>query len=191
VEKLIPGCYVTILSVVVQTIHHFVLFPSTNTERKAKGKKEEEEEEEQKKMGSTSTTSSLVLEEATIEDFPAIRDIWFAAFTQPVIGELFPDSPGMRQWVLNDWHLNDFKTRPFQKYLRVVDTASRDEQGRPRVVAFGKWDLSMPQERGRRFPQWHPSSPYERCEELINSLDKERMRVMGDEKHYCKDGPVI
>lgn len=142
-------------------------------------------------MGSTSTTSSLVLEEATIEDFPAIRDIWFAAFTQPVIGELFPDSPGMRQWVLNDWHLNDFKTRPFQKYLRVVDTASRDEQGRPRIVAFGKWDLSMPKERGRRFPQWHPSSPYERCEELIDGLEKERMRVMGDEKHYCKDGPVI
>ncbi|PCG94400.1 Acyl-CoA N-acyltransferase [Penicillium occitanis (nom. inval.)] len=137
-------------------------------------------------MGSTSTTT-LVLEEATIEDFPAIRDIWFAAFTQPVIGELFPDSPGMREWVLNDWHLNDFKTRPFQKYLCVADTASRDEQGRPRLVAFGKWDLSMPEERGRRFPQWHPSSPYERCEGLIDALEKERRRVMGDEKHYYLD----
>ncbi|KAL3705681.1 hypothetical protein TMatcc_009354 [Talaromyces marneffei ATCC 18224] len=106
-------------------------------------------------MGSTSTTSSLVLEEATIEDFPAIRDIWFAAFTQPVIG--------------------------------AIPRLSGDEQSRPRLVAFGKWDLSMPEERGRRFPQWHPSSPYERCEEFIDILEKERMRVMGDEKHYYLD----
>lgn len=133
-----------------------------------------------------STANSLVLEPATLEDVPAITELWFAAFTQPVIGHLFPNTPGMHKWH-RDWHLNDFQTKPYQKYLRVVDTNSKDEQGRPRLVAFGKWDLSMPEERGRRFPQWHADSPYQDCEDLITTLEKERKRVMGDEKHYCMD----
>lgn len=133
-----------------------------------------------------STANSLVLEPATPEDVPAITEIWFAAFTQPVIGQLFPNTPGMHKWH-QDWHLRDFQTKPYQKYLRVVDTSSKDEQGRPRLVAFGKWDLSMPEERGRRFPHWHADSPYQECEDLITTLEKERKRVMGDEKHYCMD----
>lgn len=131
-----------------------------------------------------STTNSLVLEPATPEDASAITELWFAAFTQPVIGKLFPNTPGMHQWHL-DWHLDSFQTKPYQKYLRVVDTESKDEQGRPRLVAFGKWDLAMPEERGRRFPHWHADSPYQECEDFIAALEVERKRVMGDEKHYC------
>jgi len=33
--------------------------------------------------------------------------------------------------------------KPFQKYVKVIDTESVDEQGRPRIVAYAKWDLSM------------------------------------------------
>ena len=131
-----------------------------------------------------STINSLVLEPATPEDVPAITELWFAAFTQPVIGKLFPNTPGMHQWH-RDWHLDSFQTKPYQKYLRVVDTESKDEQGRPRLVAFGKWDLAMPEERGRRFPHWHADSPYQECEDFIAALEVERKRVMGDEKHYC------
>ncbi|KAJ5814481.1 hypothetical protein N7474_006258 [Penicillium riverlandense] len=133
-----------------------------------------------------STTNSLVLEPATAEDVPAITELWFAAFTQPVIGHLFPNTPGMHQWH-RDWHLGDIQTKPFQKYLRVTDAASRDEQGRPRLVAFGKWDLAMPDERGRRFPHWHADSPYQECEDFVDELEKARKRVMGDKKHYYLD----
>ncbi|KAJ5086875.1 hypothetical protein NUU61_008182 [Penicillium alfredii] len=135
-------------------------------------------------MGSVS--NSLVLSPATQEDIPAIVDVWFDAFTQPVIGKLFPDTPGMRQW-FRDCHTLDMQTKPLQKYVRVVDEDAKDAQGRPRLVAFGKWDLSTPEERGRRFPLWHIDSPFQDCENLIKGLDGERKRVMGDQKHYYLD----
>ncbi|KAJ6143116.1 hypothetical protein N7471_002569 [Penicillium samsonianum] len=132
-----------------------------------------------------STTNSLVLEPATPEDVSAITEVWFASFTQPVIGQLFPNTPGMHQWH-RDWHLGDIQ-KSHCKYLRVIDTESKDERGRPRLVAFGKWDLAMPEERGRRFPHWHADSPYQECEDFIEELEQARKRVMGDEKHYYLD----
>ncbi|EKV13917.1 hypothetical protein PDIG_35700 [Penicillium digitatum PHI26] len=129
-----------------------------------------------------STTNSLVLEPATIEDVPAITEIWFASFTQPLIRQIFPNTPGMHQWH-RDWHMADIQKSHY-RYLRVVDTEAKDKQGRPRLVAFGKWDLAMPDERGRRFPIWHADSPYQLCEEFIAELEQARKRVMGDEKHY-------
>ncbi|KAJ6019841.1 hypothetical protein N7499_003052 [Penicillium canescens] len=123
-----------------------------------------------------STANSLVLEPATPEDVPAITEVWFAALTQPVIGHLFPNTLGMHKWH-QDWHHGDFQTKPYQKYLRVVDVNSKDEQSRSRLVAFGKWDLSMPEERGRRFSHWHADSPFQECEDFISALEKERKRV--------------
>ncbi|OBT78897.1 hypothetical protein VF21_02818 [Pseudogymnoascus sp. 05NY08] len=133
-----------------------------------------------------STTNPLVLELATAEDVPAIIDVWFAAFTQPSMRKLLPDTPGMREWHHN-WHLGNFQNRPDTKYLRIVDPKSKDEQGRPRIVAFGVWDLAMPEERGRRFPPWHPDCPQEACEAFIATLESERKRVMGDVKNYYLD----
>jgi hypothetical protein len=133
-----------------------------------------------------STTPSLVLEPATVEDVPAITEIWFAAFTQPVIGQLFPNTPGMHEWH-RDWHLGNMQNKPDIRYIRVVDRESKDEQGRPRIVAFAVWDLAMPEKRGRRFPPWHADSPHQACEDLITGLEKERKRVMGDEPHYCME----
>ncbi|KFY26987.1 hypothetical protein V491_01093 [Pseudogymnoascus sp. VKM F-3775] len=133
-----------------------------------------------------SITNSLVLEPATAEDIPAMIEIWFAAFTQSSITKLLPDTPGMREWHL-EWHHRNFQTIPSIKYLRVVDTASKDEQGRPRIVAFGVWNLGIPEEQGRRFPPWHPDCPQEACEDLISGLEKERKRIMGDVRNYYLD----
>lgn len=133
-----------------------------------------------------SATNHLVLEPATAEDVPAITEVWFASFTQPVIGQLFPNTPGMHEWH-REWHRSNIQTKPNAKYLRVVDTASKDGQGRPRLVAFAVWDLAMPEERGRRFPPWHADSPHQACDDLITRLEMERKRVMGDERHYCME----
>lgn len=133
-----------------------------------------------------STANSLVLEPATEEDIPVMIEIWFAAFTQPSIRKLLPDTPGMREWH-REWHLRNFQTMPSVKYLRVVDTESKDEQGRPRIVAFGVWDLGKREEQGRRFPPWHPDCPQEACEEFISGLEKERKRIMGDVRNYCME----
>ncbi|KAJ5494605.1 hypothetical protein N7463_010692 [Penicillium fimorum] len=132
-----------------------------------------------------SAANSLVLELATPEDVPAITEVWFASFTQPVIRQLFPNTRGMQQWQ-RDRHHEDIQKSHY-RYLRVVDIESKDQQGRPRLVAFGKWDLAMPDERGRRFPLWHADSPYQQCEHLISELEKARKRVMSNEKHYYLD----
>lgn len=62
---------------------------------------------------------------------------------------------------------------------------SRDAHGRPRIVAFAKWDLAMSEERGRRWPVWHADQPGRECEEFLATLERNRRRVMGEEKHYC------
>jgi hypothetical protein len=33
---------------------------------------------------------------------------------------------------------------------------------------------AMPDERGRRFPQWHADSPYQECEDFIAELEQAR-----------------
>lgn len=131
-----------------------------------------------------SAAHPLVLEMATREDVPAMTEVWFAAFSQPIIKELFPDTPGMHEWN-RQWHIGNIQRSNF-KYVRILDLESKDGQGRHRLVAFAAWDVAMPEERGRRFPPWHADSPRERCDALIDQLEKERWRVMGNEKHYCK-----
>lgn len=127
---------------------------------------------------------NLVLEPAALEDIPTIADLWFASFTEPLVRHLFPDTPGMRKWVRDEWYTADFH-KPHFKYVRVVDTEAKDEQGRPRIVGFAKWDTSTPQERGPRFPPWHDDSPKEECEGMIGGLNDERIRIMKDQGHYC------
>lgn len=131
------------------------------------------------------TASTLKLEPATLEDVDAITELWFAAFTDPDMRQLFPDTPGFRQW-WTEANRSDMINKPFQKYLKVVDTASTDEQGRPRIVSYAKWDLGTLAERGRRYPPWHEDSPGDKCEGFFIELEQDRKRVMGDLRHYCR-----
>ena len=134
--------------------------------------------------------TSFVLEPATADDVPAMTELWFAAFTQPSIKQLFPDTPGMHEW-WSGWHRSNFTSRPSARYLRVVDTASKDANGKPRLIAFGVWDLAMPDDRGRRFPEWHRDSDKQGCDALVDGLEAERKRVMGGRKHYCTLAPFV
>ena len=130
------------------------------------------------------TTSPLKLEPLTLEDTPALVNIFFAAFANAGPPDIFPDTPNIRQW-LADANSRDIINKPFQKYLKVVD-ASQIENGRPRLAAYAKWDLSMPDERGSRYPPWHPDMPAEACDAFFGKEEENRMRVMGDVKHYCR-----
>ena len=128
--------------------------------------------------------STLQLEPCTIEDIAALTDLWFAAFTDPELCRLFPDTPLVRKW-LEEANRHDFLNKPFQRYLKVVDTQLLDAHGRPRLAAYAKWDLSMPEERGRRYPPWHEEMPGKACDEYFRKEEENRRRVMGDRKHFC------
>ncbi|KAJ5594628.1 uncharacterized protein N7459_000836 [Penicillium hispanicum] len=129
--------------------------------------------------------TSLKLEPVTLDDVPAITELWFATFTDPDMQHLFPDTPNIRQW-WDDANRQDLLNKPFQKYLKIVDPECSDDQGRPRLAAYAKWDTAMVDERGRRFPPWHADTPASDADALFNRFESNRRRVMGDEKHYCK-----
>ncbi|KAJ5691970.1 Acyl-CoA N-acyltransferase [Penicillium macrosclerotiorum] len=132
------------------------------------------------------TPSALRLEPATLEDIPAIAELWFEVFTDPMMRHLFPPTPGVRQW----WekaNRDDFINKPFQRYVKIVDPESNNANGQPRLVAYAKWDLAMVAERGSRFPPWHEDQPAGDCDNFFGSLEKERQRVMGDRKNFYLD----
>ncbi|KAJ6108243.1 acetyltransferase [Penicillium sp. IBT 18751x] len=133
-----------------------------------------------------STSSTLKLEPLTIEDNSALTDLWFAAFSDPILRRVFPNTPGVRKWLENA-NAHDLLNKPYQRYIKVVDTASKDAEGRPRIAAYAKWDLSMPDERGRRYPPWHEEMPAELCEAFFMKEEANRKRVMGDTRHFYLD----
>lgn len=129
-------------------------------------------------------TNSLRLEAVTLDDVPAITEVWFAAFTDSDMLRLWPDTPGVRKW----WHdaiYTDILNKPFQRYVKIVDTEATDIHGRARIAAYAKWDLAMPAERGRRYPLWHEDMPGQDCDAFFQREENERRRVMGGQKHYC------
>jgi hypothetical protein len=134
-------------------------------------------------MGSVRTP--LVIEPATADDIEALNEIWFTAFAKDAgMMRLFPDTPVLRAWMA-DCHAHDFKNRPYQFYLKVVDPDMKDAQGRPRVVAYGKWDSKTAEFRGPRFLPWAEETPADECTKVFNTLEANRRRVMGDVEHCC------
>ncbi|KAJ6054137.1 uncharacterized protein N7446_010149 [Penicillium canescens] len=97
-----------------------------------------------------------------------------------------PDTPGVRQW-MTEANLNDMQQKPYQKYIKIVDPTTKDATGQPRLAAYAKWDLSMPDQRGPRFPPWHADQPSQDCNAFFGKLEDDRKRVMGDRKHYYLD----
>lgn len=125
----------------------------------------------------------LELHPATPTDIPALIETWYASFTDETIRHFWPNTPPIHDWWTNA-HTTDMTTKPFQKYLKVIDP-SATERGQARIVAWAKWDLSMPAERGRRFPAWHAEQPGAETEAFFGKMEKARERVMGGRKNYC------
>lgn len=126
----------------------------------------------------------LVLQPATLDDIPDLTALWFETFTDPAMQHLWPDKPGIRNWWA-EANRGDMTEKPYQKYVKVVDPESKDANGRPRIVAYAKWDLAMPDERGPRFPPWHEDMNKQECENFFNAMEINRKRIFGDMKHYC------
>lgn len=123
--------------------------------------------------------TTLKLEPATAEDIPAITSVWYAAFSTPAMLALFPDTPNVRRW-WDDTNREDLLNNPFRVYLKVVDTAADN-----RLVAYGKWVLSMPDEDVSRFPAWPVDCDAKKNDDFFGALARERERLLGGTKNYC------
>ncbi|GJP87118.1 hypothetical protein AnigIFM59636_008901 [Aspergillus niger] len=122
----------------------------------------------------TSThTSPLRLEPATLEDLPALTDLWYNAFTTESMRTIWPDTPGVRQW----WHEaneHDMRHKPGEKFLKVVDTSQNG-----RIVAYAKWSLQTAEERGARWPAWHPDMNPVHNDAFLKQLETYRAALVG------------
>ncbi|KAH7174580.1 acyl-CoA N-acyltransferase [Fusarium flagelliforme] len=138
----------------------------------------------------TSQTSpdskSLRVEKVVLDDISTLTEVWFAAFTDEGIRRIWPDTPAVRNW-WTEANKHDLLHKPFQHYIKVIDPQTQDPRGRPRIAAFAKWDTEMPEGRGRRYPPWTEDQPSQICDEFIAKEENERLRVMGDQKHYYLD----
>ncbi|KAJ4313777.1 hypothetical protein N0V84_009238 [Fusarium piperis] len=132
------------------------------------------------------TLNALRLELATPEDITAMVDLWFEAFKDPDMQRLWPGTPGVRKW-WHDANYHDILHKPTARYVKVIDPDTLDAHDRPRIAAYAKWDTAMPEERGRRYPPWHQDMPGEECQAFFQREEDERERVMGDQKHYCRE----
>jgi hypothetical protein len=112
-------------------------------------------------------------------DISAITELWYNAFNIPQNLQMFPDTPGVRQW-WNEAHRQDILHNPHRRYLKVVDVTSPGF-----IVAYAKWDLD-PQQSGPRFPPWHEESDHQACNELFGMLEKERNKFFGEKQFYCR-----
>lgn len=126
---------------------------------------------------------ALRLEPATLEDIPAITELWFTVFNDPLMSHMMPNTPAVRQW-FSDTNTTDMNTKPYQKYLKVIDPSTQ-VAGRPRIAAYAKWDLSMASERGPRFAPWHAEQPGPDCDAFFGAMEEKRQRLYGDRKNFC------
>lgn len=124
----------------------------------------------------------LQLQYMTADDVPAAIKVFYESFIN--LHEIFPDTTKMRQW-FHDFFVDDIVNKNAMQYVKIEDYKSLDERGLPRLVAFAKWDCSMPDDRGPRFPAWSEDQSKETCDAFVGKLEKERKRVMGDERHIC------
>lgn len=126
---------------------------------------------------------ALRLETATLEDIPDLTELWYLVFNDPVMRKMMPDTPDVRDW-FSETNRIDMIKKPYQKYLKVVDPDTTPN-GRPKVVAYAKWDTSTPEERGPRFAPWHSGQPAEECDKFFGAMEVQRKKMYGKEKHFC------
>ncbi|KAJ5702270.1 hypothetical protein N7488_009818 [Penicillium malachiteum] len=129
-------------------------------------------------------SQALKIEPVTAGDSSTLADLWLVAFSDSHSRQLFPDTPGVRKW-LEDVISHDILDHPFQHYMKIIDTESKNNNGGTPIVAYAKWDFSLPEERGPRYPPWHDDMPKDLCEAFVARGENNRRRIMGNTKHIC------
>lgn len=123
-------------------------------------------------------SSRFKIEPVTLEDIPALTELWYTAFSIKENLQMFPNTPGVRQW----WNEANSAAleKPDMRMLKVIDMQSPD-----RIVAYAKWNLAA-HKYGARYPPWHEDSDQELCAKLFGLTQEYRERVLGSQEHYCR-----
>ncbi|EWC46358.1 hypothetical protein DRE_04301 [Drechslerella stenobrocha 248] len=121
----------------------------------------------------------LIVDTVAIDDISTIVSIWYKAFCSPDMRRMFPDTPGVRKW-WDETIRMDLLEKPQQMYLKVM---AEDE-----IVGYAKWDLCTTVDR---YLPWHPDMDQDACNSLTTFTKKERDRVVGNKRYYCRQPVAI
>ncbi|RAL13812.1 GNAT family N-acetyltransferase [Aspergillus homomorphus CBS 101889] len=129
--------------------------------------------------------ATLQVQPVTEADLPALTRIFYAGFTTAIDRQMFPDTPGLRAWWA-DANRHDLLHKPGVRFLAVVDPTLAHSDDDDKLISYVKWDLD-PENRGRRFPEWHPDTDGELCDQFFGGCDAVRREVMRGRGHYYLD----
>ena len=111
-----------------------------------------------------------------MEDIPKLIDVWYTAFD---MGDLFPDTPKVREW----WNIgihDDFKDSETQIYLKVVDTSTG------RIAGYANWHWGDTIKTWKeRYPPFSDDTNATAADAFFGGMDVNRQRIMGGKPHYC------
>ena len=122
--------------------------------------------------------SAFLLQKVKPEDFPAVVDVLYKAFDNPVERMRFmgPDTPEQRQWLVNDYRTKT-ESDPADFWIKIVDKDSGA------VVAVADWQLhpnSFPTDKGPPPRPWLSIDPELQQKEAELSVQTRARRT----KHY-------
>ena len=129
----------------------------------------------------------LTLEEATIDDVPALTDVYMQAFQLPITLATFPRIPSVRAW----WEAQNREALISDQTVRFVKIIDADN-----IIAYAKW-IFPPAEKGAAsggddpdaMPEWPEGSDKALCDNFYGGLAREHKRIMGDRPHYREYDP--
>lgn len=126
----------------------------------------------------------LRLMRAEKSDISQLVDLYFSTFKSPLVLRLKPNIPPVREWYRQRLKIDIDK--PHIRIYKVME--AQDELVRPsdEIVAFAQWSsphTEPPQENLTKFPTDGDATLFE---EVISKVLEKRMKIMGEEAHWCK-----
>jgi hypothetical protein len=117
-------------------------------------------------------------------DIPQLVDLYFDTFKSPLVLRLKPDIPPVREWYRKNLE-SDIK-KPHIQIYKVVEAQAESVQATDEIIAFAKWSsphTEPPQENPTELPVDGDVALFR---EVISKVGEKRMKIMGEEKHWCK-----
>lgn len=140
------------------------------------------------------------LQPATPADAPEMTDVFFKAFSNPLIRAAFPDTDDMRKWFIQMLTKSIKQMEAGESdelFFKVVEIDDQERNQQPRIAAFSQWKLpaQTASESSQKTDKkeesesvWPEFCNQELCRRLFGILAARREKFMGDRPYLCRSG---
>lgn len=129
---------------------------------------------------------TYTISRASVGSIPSIVNVSLAAFSDPVIRTIYPDSPPAREWLASSINFSMTSSPDSQNTIYMIAT----EDAKGEIVAFGKWIVIKD---GEKLKDWRERLPLplavdmseEKLDWFDGAMKKQHEAIMGERGHYC------